>query len=481
MKKKKCVPSFCRYGVGVVAFPYYRMSLNKLIGMGLVICLAVVTGATALRAQDADQITAAAVAGKHLKFTHVSPAAVKKGAASTTLPGISGIDSVPNFSGTYSTPGIDPNGNPQSTWFFNTLGNPPSTGTTTVGGPIVPVSIDLRNADGTPRYVKVVNGKASTCGNASQAGCQRLFFDPTPFIEPVLESPVFSNFNYTSSRVPTQFADAVARAEYQGAKSTWHTLLAPSVKTMRTMVINQDPTCGTASGNGGTCNYQYALNADGSCCFFVLLNVNTFQNELFPSTSTFPPDSSTPVGAAEASGNITTKDVSTFFFPPAYLFIPTAKGSVCCIGGFHTFDFESGDANNGNVPRAFVLNYSTWDQPIFRDPTVLDVTGLSHEISETYNDPFVTFDGVHDVTPWWLAPNGLCQDNLEVGDVIEGLPGQTFPITMPNGFTYHPQNEALLQWFEFQSPSTALNQAYSYPDITTLTALSAPQKANCAP
>jgi hypothetical protein len=106
------VSSFCRSGVGVVAFPYYRMSLNKLIGMGLVICLAVVTGATALRAQDADQITAAAMAGKHLKFTHVSPPAVKKGATSTTLPGISGIDSVPNFSGTYSTPGIDPNGNP---------------------------------------------------------------------------------------------------------------------------------------------------------------------------------------------------------------------------------------------------------------------------------------------------------------------------------------------------------------------------------
>jgi len=51
---------------------------------------------------------------------------------------------------------------------------------------------------------------------------------------------------------------------------------------------------------------------------------------------------------------------------------------------------------------------------------------------------------------------------------------QAFPSTMPNGFTYHPQNEALLQWFEFQSPSTALNGAYSYPDITTLAALSAP-------
>jgi len=244
------------------------------------------------------------------------------------------------------------------------------------------------------------------------------------------------------------------------------------------MVINQDGSCGLKQGH---CNYLFALNPDGSCCFFVLINVNTFVVELFPSTSTFPPDSSTPVGAAERAGDITTKDVSTFFFPPAYLFIPTKTGRLCCIGGFHTFDFELGDANNGNLPRFFVLNYSTWMEPIFRDPNVLDVIGLSHEISETYNDPFVAFDGVHDVTPWWLAPNGNCADILEVGDVIEGLPGQVFPIRMPNGFTYHPQNEALLQWFEFQSPSTALNGAYSYPDISTLTALSAPQKAGCAP
>jgi hypothetical protein len=187
------------------------------------------------------------------------------------------------------------------------------------------------------------------------------------------------------------------------------------------------------------------------------------------------------MGAAEASGDITTKDVSTFFFPPAYLTIPSKNGTLCCIGGFHSFDFESGDANNGKLPRFFVMNYSTWDQPIFRDPTVSDVTGLSHEILETYNDPFVAFDGVHDVTPWWLAPNGNCQNDLEVGDVVEGLPHQVFPMTMPNGFTYHPQNEALLQWFEFQSPSTAINGAYSYPDITTLTTLSAPQKAGCAP
>lgn len=411
-----------------------------------------------------------------LKFTHVGPPTAKNGMAHARF-GIPDIDSVPNFNGQFFTPGQDPNGNPQKRWFFNTLGNPPEKGgTTMLNAPIVPVSLDLRNADGSERFVKIVTGQNGqpavvTCANPPDASCHRLFFDASSFIQPVLDSPVFSNASYTSSDVPTQFADAVQRAEYfKRAKPDWHTLLNPSVKTPRTITLIR-----------GT--YQFAVNPDASCCSFVLINVFTFENALFPSTFTFPPDSSTPIGAAEAAGEITTKDITTFLFPPAFLFIPAPNGNIeCCIGGFHSLDPKSGDASNGNAIRLFVFNYSPWDAPIFRDRTVVDVTGLSHEISETFNDPFITaVDGVHDVTPWWLSPNGNCQDDLEVGDVIEGLPNQTFPITMPNGITYHPQNEALLQWFEFESPSSALNGAYSYPDITTLTALSAPQKAGCAP
>ena len=462
---------------------FWAVVSNKRFRIILVAALVTLGGVAAARAQDPDQITAADVAGYRLNFSVQGLAATGKTPTpqAAFLPGIAGIDSVPNFSGAYMTPGFDPNGNPNNNWLFNTLGNPPDKGgTTTVNAPIVPVSLDFRNADGSPRFVRVVNGRAITCGTPGEPGCHRLFFDASPFIRPVLDSPVFSNSNYTSSSTPTQFADAVARAEYQNATADWHTLLAPSVKTTRTMVINQDPTCGIGRGFGGHCSYLYALNPDGRCCFFVLLDVNVFVTELFPPTFQFPPPATTPVGAAEAAGDITTKDVATFFFPPAYLFIPQKHARPCCIGGFHAFDEEPGDASNGNLLRAFVVNYSTWDQPIFLDPTVLDVTGLSHEITETYNDPFVGVFGP-DITPWWLAPNGNCQDNLEVGDVIEGLPRQVFPITMPNGFTYHPQNEALLQWFEFQSPSSAINGAYSYPDTTTLTALSAPQKAGCAP
>jgi hypothetical protein len=50
-----------------------------------------------------------------------------------------------------------------------------------------------------------------------------------------------------------------------------------------------------------------------------------------------------------------------------------------------------------------------------------------------------------------------------------------------NGYTYHPQNIALLQWFAGQSPSSAIHRGYSYPDITVLTAPATVQVPGCSP
>ena len=107
--------------------------------------------------------------------------------------------------------------------------------------------------------------------------------------------------------------------------------------------------------------------------------------------------------------------------------------------GFHTFDEEPGDASNGDLLRFYVMNYSSWITPgLFFRRRLADVTAHSHEIAETFNDPFVGFDGIHNITPSWLNPAGQCQDLMEVGDVIEDLPNPTFPVTI-DGFKYHPQ------------------------------------------
>ena len=64
--------------------------------------------------------------------------------------------------------------------------------------------------------------------------------------------------------------------------------------------------------------------------------------------------------------------------------------------------------------------------------------------------------------------------------MIEGLPNAQFPITV-NGFTYHPQNEALLQWFAGVTPSSAIHHAYSYPDISVLTTAVDAAEPGCVP
>ncbi|MGH9761116.1 MAG: hypothetical protein ACREAC_09760, partial [Blastocatellia bacterium] len=141
----------------------------------------------------------------------------------------------------------------------------------------------------------------------------------------------------------------------------------------------------------------------------------------------------------------------------------------CCIGGFHTA-FETNQVKNKIFVQVFDFATSL-DQDVadfvFGDPTIFsDVEALSHEISETMNDPFV-----NNVTPNYQipgAPTGVCQAILETGDVIEDLQPAFFPVLL-HGFTYHPQTEGLLQWFEGQKPSSAIAGAYSYPDPTKLT------------
>jgi hypothetical protein len=102
--------------------------------------------------------------------------------------GIPNIDSLVNFNGHYFANGVDSNGNPTREWYYNTVGNPPQLGgTTTINSPVVPVSLQLLNFDGTPRSV---NGHL-------------LYYDATQFVPSTLNSPVFQNSTYSSSTTPT--------------------------------------------------------------------------------------------------------------------------------------------------------------------------------------------------------------------------------------------------------------------------------------
>jgi hypothetical protein len=366
---------------------------------------------------------------------------VSTAAATSSLPG---VDSVVTWSDQFMTPGFDTNGNPQSVWPYTMVGNPPESGDQTfISSPIVPVTVDLLGPD----------GKAAFTTHPGDS-----------VIDNVLGSPEFQPFFYTSGI--GQFNDQMLRAEFwdrihrHGSDNGWHNSLVPRLKSGRRMRI---PFLTPAGGPA----WVVFVDSSGNPVLFAV-DETVFGNLLFPTT--VPVDNTTPVGAAELAGDITTHDISTFMFNNVVLYDTSIDN--CCVIGFHTYDFEPGDKKNGNRERRYVLNYSSWLSPGLFFFGFEDITAWSHELAETFNDPFGD-----NQTPWWLevdpfAGFAICQNNLETGDVIEVLTSlPTYSIAM-NGLTYHPQNEALFPWFAFESPSPAHLGAYSFPDETTLTALS---------
>lgn len=403
----------------------------------------------------ADQVTVDYATTHNVKSMDVGPRGHLNGQGHASFGTAPNVDSVVSFNNHYFVSGYDSNGNPANEWYTNTLGNQPQQGgTTTFNAPVVPVIVKLLNYDGTQRYL---NGKAMILDPTQNAYGQTY----TP-LQNTMQSPLFNDTTYSSSSAPTQFNDAIQRAEYyNSAKPDWHTMLSPSIKTTRTISLVR-----------GT--YRFAAYPDGTVAY-ALVDANTFINDLFPAT---PTDTTTVIGAAENAGEVTTKDISTFLFNNVYLY--DGVPSNCCILGFHTYDFEPGTAFNGNSEKRYVMNYSSWVSPGIFNGGIQDVTTLSHELGETFNDPFVASNNINNITPWWLSSNGNCQNNLETGDVIEGLTHEVYSMNM-NGYTYHPQNEALTQWFESGSSSDALGGAYSYPDTTVLTHANVSQNFNCAP
>jgi hypothetical protein len=362
---------------------------------------------------------------------------------SACIPGINGVS---NFCTTFQEePGFDANGNPNTNWITNLLGNfPQNGGTTTIDNPVIPVKVELLNSDGTIAFT----------------------INPKKDVQPTLNSPVYSNASYSSSPKPTQFADAVQRAEFNSVEtSNWHTMVDPKVKPMVTMTIPAG-------------DWDVGVNSDGSVAF-TLVDLNTFDNELFPAGGV-PVDNTTIIGREELNGTMTTKNIATFLFDNVYLY--EGNPNNCCILGFHGPDIEPGP--NGTLNN-FDMIYSSWITPNLFQGGAADITALSHEMSETYNDPFGGAYFPYAYVPWWFSgpdPSFTqCQPLMEDGDVVEVYSAVRSDVTdvTTHGMTYHPQTMALLQWFESNGTSDAIDGAFSYPDETILTTSNVSQQPGC--
>ena len=330
---------------------------------------------------------------------------------------VSTIISIPRFSGSFTSGPVQP---------FIMVGNlPQTTGKTIIKTQLVPISLVF---DG------IINPMTGTTAVINTG--------PT-VVGKTLAGPDFAHSAYTDG-LSLQFADAVQRAEFQSVRRTdWHTVLNPP--TMFAGVTIHVPS---------TAVRVFQLSSDGK--IFCLLDITFLENQL---------------NALLNSEPLTPRQFRIFLIRNTFLF-QGGNPNNCCVVGFHT----AAEAITSTQTFIQTLAYASWvDSDVaaqfLGNANFMDIVALSHEISEWMNDPFVN----NAVIPSWQFPGepGICQGNLEVGDPVEVLAHNlvTFPVTI-GGFTYHPQNEALLQWFAQVTPSNAIDGAYSYPNESSLTSAS---------
>lgn len=330
---------------------------------------------------------------------------------------------------------------------FSMIGNDPKLGGTTVyPGNISEVDLQLLNADGSV--------------------FQTVPF--APFENLTLNSPNFVGLDYRSGH-NIEFGDAVHRAQFFNVmKNNWHTVMIPKVVDHVTITV---PFFVNVQLSNGTIvqarSYFTGTAADGSTFVLMLSPLFNFffDNEVVNEINL---------------GNFTTNGMNMSLFPNTFLFSlnvnnPNVPGG-CCTLGFHTFFLD------GVFPESrWVVQYASWISPGLFGAGFQDVTALSHELAESFANPFVS-----NSTPNWQFPGEpatakVCQANLEEGDPIEVLPNATAAIEVKQGrkfdFIYHPQNIPLVQWFEMGTTSSAIDGAFSFPDETVLphSALPCPQ------
>jgi len=261
-----------------------------------------------------------------------------------------------------------------------------------------------------------------------------IVLDAGPVVTRVQSSPNFRNAQYATGT--TQFADAVQRAQFYGtAGKEWHTLLGtPEIlKPLRIAVPRGDA---KVYRNPSTGVLYAIVDTD-----FFLSQLNTMIQ-----MANLAPDAL----AIALTSNV--------------FLSPQKDIKKCCVLGFHT-SFDVGEMAQVKFVQTFI--WASWVEQGILGPGLADVTPMSHEISEWMNNPFGS-----NAVPAWQVPNAsACQNNLETGDPLALMPNAGYPVLI-DGFTYHPQNQVLMQWFQRGVASDAFEGAFSFPDQSLMTGAS---------
>ncbi|HEY2170304.1 MAG TPA: hypothetical protein VGJ30_11810 [Candidatus Angelobacter sp.] len=259
-----------------------------------------------------------------------------------------------------------------------------------------------------------------------------IVLDPAAIVPRVQASPNFHDAQYATGT--TQFADAVQRAQFNAtAGKDWHTLLgAPQImKPLRIAVPRGDAKVYRNPSTG---------------VIYAIVDTDFFLSQL-----------NTMIQMANLS-----PDALAIALTSNVFLAPQKDIKKCCVLGFHT-SFDVGEMTQVKFIQTFI--WASWVEQGILGPSLADVTPMSHEISEWMNNPFGS-----NAVPAWQVPNSTgCQSNLETGDPLALMPNAGYPVLI-DGFTYHPQNQVLMQWFQRGTTSDAFEGAFSFPDQSIVTA-----------
>jgi len=229
----------------------------------------------------------------------------------------------------------------------------------------------------------------------------------------------------------TQVGDAIYRAQWGNTSSGYHVLLGqPTVLPTVTITVPK--------------NQGFMIVGSVSGRRIGLMDIHWFANQLNNTMRSY---------------HISPTVLPIFLLYNTFLYDTTPAN--CCVLGFHGATTSLNGNGKQQVQTYMFGSYS--DAGIFgRKPGdsisyIQDIHGLSHEVQEWLDDPFVN----NAVNPWLTptAPQYGCTRALETGDPVVGF---GFSVAMPNSVTYHPEDEVHYSWFARENPSRAEQGYYTY-------------------
>ena len=332
---------------------------------------------------------------------------------------------IPYFRSQFADP---TNGN---VYAYTMVGTDPAKGdlTTTIPSVIIPfrftfvASVDpnVHTLDGTTKVALTVNSPVFQNSDVGAAASATASAPPSLNAGRVVNEP---------SDV-TQVGDAIYRAQWRKTGSGYHVRLGqPAVLATQTF---------TVPGNLGV-----IVVGRRSHAHIGLLDIQWFADRLNETVNSLHIDPGT---------------VPIILLYNVFLYEGHNLNN-CCVLGFHGATSSLNGNGKQQVQTYIFASYS--DPGIFAanpgdaESFITDIHGLSHEVQEWYDDPFVN----NLVTPWLTptAPQYGCTAFLETGDPVVGF---GFKITL-NGQTYHPEDEVHYSWFARETPSRAAMQYYTY-------------------